>query len=231
MAKFRTMVRSKNEWSNAVYLFNLREVWFGNLALMLFILGLITSDFKSPPCLSANSKRNVKSKVPADRSIWVFWRTFCSLAYSWFSQFPFPTPLPPSLPLTQVFIVFSSKKVGPEIPWDFKKCLHADAQPRRQDKIKFSWEKLKLASPCRQMNGNQLIPVLSESLNALVLVYTNVVSHHKKRKTLMHFIVFLIAGEKISILTQVHDFPRIPLSKKRYTKKKKIHQSQFLLPR
>jgi len=25
----------------------------------------------------------------------------------------------------------------------------------------------------------------------------------------MHFIVFLIAGEKISILTQVHDFPRI----------------------
>ena len=72
MAKFRMMIRSKNEWRNAVYLFNLREVWFGNLALMLFILGLIISDLKSPPCLSANSRRNVKSKVPADLSIWVF---------------------------------------------------------------------------------------------------------------------------------------------------------------
>ena len=59
------------------------------------------------------------------------------------------------------------------------------------------------------MNGNQLIPVLSEALNALALVYTNVVSHQKKRKTLMHFSVFLIAGEKISVLTHVHDFPRI----------------------
>ena len=72
MAKFKMMVRSKNEWRNAGYLFNLREVWFGNLALMLFILGLITSDLKSPPCLTANSRRNVKSKVPADLSIWVF---------------------------------------------------------------------------------------------------------------------------------------------------------------
>ena len=71
-SKCRMMVRSKNEWSNAVYFFNLREVWLGNLALMLFILGLITSDLKSPPCLSANSRRNVKSKVPAVLSIWVF---------------------------------------------------------------------------------------------------------------------------------------------------------------
>ena len=68
-SKCRMMVRSKNEWSNAVYFFNLREVWLGNLAL---ILGLITSDLKSPPCLSANSRRNVKSKVPAVLSIWVF---------------------------------------------------------------------------------------------------------------------------------------------------------------
>ena len=123
-------------------------------------------------------------------------------------------PPPRSLPQTQVFIVVSSKKVrspivGPEIPWDLKKWLHADAQPRRQGKINFSWEKLRLASPCHQMNGNQLIPVLSEALNALALVYTNVVSHQNKRKTLMHFSVFLIAGEKISILTHVHDFPRI----------------------
>ena len=72
MAKFKMMVRSKNEWRNAGYLFNLMEVWFGNLALMLFILGLITSDLKSPPCLTANARRNVKSKVPADLSIWVF---------------------------------------------------------------------------------------------------------------------------------------------------------------
>ena len=72
MAKFRMVVRSKNEWSNAVYLFNLREVWSGNLALMLFILALITSALKFPPCLPVNSRRNVKSKVPADLSIWVF---------------------------------------------------------------------------------------------------------------------------------------------------------------
>ena len=71
-AKFRMVVRSKNEWSNAVYLFNLREVWSGNLALMLFILALITSALKFPPCLPVNSRRNVKSKVPADLSIWVF---------------------------------------------------------------------------------------------------------------------------------------------------------------
>ena len=59
------------------------------------------------------------------------------------------------------------------------------------------------------MNGNQLIPVLSEALNALALVYKNVVSHQKKRKTLMHFSVFLIAGEKISILTQVISYKEV----------------------
>ena len=47
-SKFRMMVRSKNEWNNAVYLFNLKEVCLDNLAPMLFTLGLITSALKSP---------------------------------------------------------------------------------------------------------------------------------------------------------------------------------------